>query len=215
MAKYFLFFFSLFACFLCPAQSDTALVSFRKLFKYKPLPYDAMFTDKEFVMDSIRNSVDKKKYFRYRSDIRPRPDNLKIGRHLVKRFIKMDTIGRNELGDSVKAEFYALGLVGSIPNVLCYIVERQFCNKYYRSSAKFLVTYDRKCRMIDRMELTHAIPGVLPADEYGIVKEDALPWFELTEGVIYEDYAIVLVNEVGTTRRYYIYPSGRIGKRSY
>lgn len=207
--------FSVCLPYLAICQGDTAVVSFKKLFKYKPLPFDADYNNKDFKMDSILNTIDKHKYIKYRAEIKTKPDNLKIAKHFWKRFLKLDSISKNEFGDTLHAEFYALGYVGSIKDVLCFIVERQFFDKYYRSSEKFLITYDRRLRQIDKILLTHQIPGAQPPPEFTNYADPdkVIAWFEDTQGMIYEDMTITLANEIGKVTKFRVEKNGKIKKK--
>ena len=196
-------------------QSDTTLIGFRKLFKWKPLPYEASYNNKEFEMDSIWNSVEDNGYIKYRAEVLPKPANLLIPKYMSKRFLKMDTLSFTENGDTLHAEFFALGYIGSVKNVFCYLIEKQFVGKYYRSSEKYLCTFDRKCKQIDKLLLTHEIPGAPSMDNFDLLSDNfnQLTWFEETKGNIYEDLSIELENEIGKQTYYKVKENGHISKK--
>jgi hypothetical protein len=194
------------------SQGDTALVSFRKLFRWKPLPYDVSFNNKEFEMDSIWNSVEDNGYIKYRAEVLQKSPSMRIPGHLSKRFIKLDTIAYSENHDTLHAEFYAIGYIGGIRNVFCYIIERQLAGRAYRSSEKYLFTLDKKCRPIDRLLLTHEIPGAPNMDNFDIFSDNfnQLTWFEETKGIVYEDMTLELEDELGKVRKFKVKDNGRI-----
>ena len=207
------FLFMIPASVLC--QSDTTLIGFKKLFRWKPLPYEASYNNKEFQMDSIWNSVDDNGYIHYRAQVKRKPDNLLIPKYMSKRFLKMDTVSITETGDTLHAEFFAIGYVGGIKNVFCYVIERQFAGKYYRSSEKHLFTFDKKCKQIDKLLLTHEIPGATAVDNFDILNDhfDQMTWFEETKGNIYADLSIDLENEIGKLTHFHIKENGKILKK--
>lgn len=90
MRKLFLLFFLLPSLAWC--QKDTTLVTFKKIFRWRPLPFDATYNKKEFEMDSIWNSVENNGYIKYRAEIKPKPSNQFIPKYLSKKFLKMDTV---------------------------------------------------------------------------------------------------------------------------
>jgi len=217
MRKIFLLFsFFIFAQSVS-AQGDTAIVSFKKFFRWKPLPYDASYNNKEFEMDSIWNSVENNGYIKYRAEVLPKPLSSKIPRHLQKRFIKMDTVAYSETGDSMINEFFALGYVGSIKNVFCFLIERQLTYKSYRSSEKFLCTFDRRFKMIDRLLLSHEIPGAPSTDNFDVFSDNfnQLTWFEETKGIVFEDLTIEMENEIGKVSHYKLKDNGHFAKRIF
>lgn len=208
-----------FILFLLPSlawcQGDTAIVSFKKLFKWKPLPYDATYNNKEFVMDSIWNSVEDNGYIKYRAEIKLKPSNLYIPNHLSKRFLKMDTIMFKPNGDTLHADFFALGYFGSIKNVFCFIVERQFAGKYYRMSEKYLITFEKRFKIIDKILLSREIPGAANMDNFDVFNDsfNESTWFEETLGIIHDDMTIHIENEIGKMTNYKIKDNGKIVKR--
>ena len=199
------------------AQGDTALVAFRKLFKWKPLPYNASFNNKEFEMDSIWNTVEDNGYIKFRADVLKKPSTLRIPKYMQKRFIKLDTIAYLDNGDTAHAEFYAIGYVGSIKNVFCYIIERQFAATHYRSAEKYLFTYDKKCKVIDKLLLTHEIPPVVNENNFDLFSDNfyQLTWFAETKGIIYEDMDLELENEIGKVTKYKINENGKIKSKAF
>ncbi len=86
MRKLF-FIFILFPAFAW-CQSDSVLVGFKKIFRWKPLPFDATYNSKEFEMDSIWNSVENNGYIKYRAEVKSKPAIQFIPKHMVKRFLK-------------------------------------------------------------------------------------------------------------------------------
>ena len=196
----------LFILILFPAfawcQTDTVLVGFKKIFRWRPLPFDATYTNKEFEMDSIWNSVENNGYIKYRAEIKRKPSNFYIPKYMVKRFLKMDTIMYKANGDTLYADFFALGYFSNIKNVFCYLVERQFAGKYYRMSEKFLITFDKRHKIIDKMMLSHEIPGAANNENFDVFNDsfNESTWFEETYGIIHEDLTIHLESEIGKCR---------------
>lgn len=198
-------------------QKDTALVSFKKIFRWRPLPFDATYNNKEFQMDSLWNSVENNGYIKYRSEIKPKPANQFIPKYLSKRFLKMDTIMFKENGDTLHADFYALGYFANIKDVFCFLVERQFAGKVYRMSEKYLVTFDKKYKIIDKILLSHEIPGAANAENFDVFNDsfNESTWFEESYGIIREDLSIELENEIGKITNYKIKDNGKIVKSKF
>ncbi len=166
-------------------------------------------------MDSIWNSAENNGYIKYRSEVLQKPSNMSIPSYLAKRFIKLDTLSRNADGDTLHAEFYALGMVGAIKNMYCYVIERQFASKYYRSSEKYLFTYDKRFKIIDKLLLTHEIPGTANPDNFDVLTGNfnEMTWFEETKGFIYEDMTMQLENEIGIITNFKVKETGKIVKK--
>ncbi|MFI5221565.1 MAG: hypothetical protein ACHQK8_04505 [Bacteroidia bacterium] len=215
MKKYFFFWIVAWMPFLAQSQGDTTLISFKRLFKWKSLPYDCSYNNKDFIMDSIWNSVDKKGFIRYRSEVKRKGENQLIPKFMLKRFLKMDSVILNKVGDTMHAEFFAIGYVGSIKDINCLIVERQFFSKYYRSSEKFLCTYDKKYKPIDRILLSREIPGSMDHTNNFDVFSDSfndMTWFTESKAIIFEKMLIEIENETGQTYFFKVKPNGKIEK---
>ena len=129
----------------------------------------------------------------------------------------MDTIMFKENGDTLHADFYALGYFANIKDVFCFLVERQFAGKLYRMSEKYLVTFDKKYKIIDKILLSHEIPGAANAENFDVFNDsfNESTWFEETYGIIREDLTIELENEIGKMFYYKIKENGKITKSKF
>ena len=168
-------------------------------------------------MDSIWNSVENNGYIKYRAEIKRKPSNFYIPKYMVKRFLKMDTIMFKENGDTLHADFFALGYFSNIKNVFCYLVERQFAGKYYRMSEKFLITLDKRHKVIDKIMLSHEIPGAANNENFDVFNDsfNESTWFEETYGIIHEDLTIHLESEIGKMSNFKIKDNGKIVKNNF
>lgn len=215
-----LFSFLLFVCLLphgASAQSDTTWNYLKKLSRKRvPLPYYAAYTDKEFIMDSIRNTAEGYGYIRYRAQIMPRPANTLIPYFINKKYLQLDTLKVLENGDTCYADVFALGTMINSPLVTGLLIERQFAGYYYRSSEKFLFTFDKKGKRIDQLRLATETPPEGPSnDNYDRLEDrfSRLPWFTETEGLVNRNLSILLGNETGKLSKYQVRGNGKVQKR--